>query len=106
MSPNKDRDLQGELDVEERHETKRPRRYRVLLHNDDYTTMEFVVQVLVDLFNKSHTEATQIMLSVHFKGQGVCGTYTREVAETKVHQVIERARADGFPLLASMEPVE
>ncbi len=106
MSSNRDSDLHGELDVEERHETKRPRRYRVLLHNDDFTTMEFVVQLLMDLFNKSHTEATQIMLSVHFKGHGVCGTYTREVAETKVHQVIERARAAGFPLLASMEPVE
>ena len=106
MSPHKNRDLEGELDVEEKHETRRPRRYRVLMHNDDFTTMEFVVQVLVDLFNKSLTEATQIMLSVHYKGQGVCGTYTREVAETKVHQVIERARAASFPLLASMEPVE
>ncbi len=106
MPPDKNRDLEGELDVEEKHETQRPRRFRVLLHNDDYTTMDFVVQVLVDLFNKSHTEATQIMLNVHYKGHGVCGTYTREVAETKAHQVIERARAAGFPLLATMEPVE
>ena len=106
MSSNKQRDLDGELDVEEQARTQRPRRFRVLLHNDDYTTMDFVVQVLIDLFNKSQTEATQIMLSVHYKGHGVCGTYTREVAETKVHHVIERARAADFPLLATMEPVE
>jgi len=106
MSSDKHRDLDGELDVEEQARTQRPRRFRVMLQNDDYTPMDFVVQVLMDLFNKSHTEATQIMLNVHYKGHGLCGTYTREVAETKVHHVIERARAAGFPLLATMEPVE
>ena len=106
MSPNQDPKFDGELDVEQQHQTRRPRRYRVTLLNDDYTTMEFVVEVLIDVFGKSHTEATQIMLNVHYKGHGVCGVYTREVAETKVHQVIERARAAGFPLLATMEPVE
>lgn len=95
-----------ELSVQERTRTKKPRLYRVLLHNDDYTTMEFVVQVLLDFFNKSRTEATQIMLHVHTKGVGVCGVYTRELAETKVHQVTESARENGMPLLCTMEPAE
>ena len=97
-------DREGELEVEERTQTKRPRRYRVLLHNDDYTTMDFVVMVLMQVFNKSSTEATQIMLHVHHKGQGLCGTFTKEVAETKVHQVTTAAKEAGFPLLCSMEP--
>ncbi len=93
-----------EVAVEERVRTQKPRLYRVLLHNDDYTTMEFVVDVLVRHFRKSPTEATQIMLQVHTQGLGVAGTYTREVAETKVVQVTEEARDEGFPLLLTMEP--
>ena len=93
-----------EVAVEERVRTQRPRLYRVLLHNDDYTTMEFVVDVLVRYFRKSATEATQIMLEVHSRGVGVAGSYTREVAETKVAQVTEAAREEGFPLLTTMEP--
>ncbi|MDP9349470.1 MAG: ATP-dependent Clp protease adaptor ClpS [Gemmatimonadota bacterium] len=93
-----------EVAVEERVRTQKPRLYRVLLHNDDYTTMEFVVDVLVRHFRKSPTEATQIMLQVHTQGLGVAGTYTREVAETKVAQVTEEARGEGFPLLLTMEP--
>lgn len=90
--------------VKDRAKTKRPRLYKVLLHNDDYTTMEFVVQVLVEFFNKSTTEATQIMLHVHTKGVGVCGVYPYEVAETKVARVTERARQEGHPLMCTMEP--
>lgn len=93
-----------EVAVEERVRTQKPRLYRVLLHNDDYTTMEFVVDVLVRHFRKSPTEATQIMLQVHTQGVGVAGTYTREVAETKVARVTEEARDEGFPLLLTMEP--
>lgn len=98
------------LSVKERPEarqratTRRPRLYRVILHNDDYTTMEFVVYVLMEVFNKSRTEATQIMLHVHTKGKGTCGLYTFEVAETKVSVVASKARENGFPLKCTMEP--
>lgn len=97
---------QHEEDVltESRPRTRVPRRYRVLFHNDDFTTMEFVVEVLVRYFHKSETEAGRIMLEVHIKGVGVAGVYTREVAETKVAQVTEAARERGFPLLVTMEP--
>ena len=80
-----------------------PRGYRVLLHNDNYTTMEFVVQVLELVFHKTPPEATQIMLNVHKKGVGVCGVYTAEVAETKVAMVCHLASQHGFPLKCSME---
>jgi ATP-dependent Clp protease adaptor protein ClpS len=82
---------------------KKPRMYKVLLHNDDYTTMEFVVFVLQGIFHHSATEATQIMLHVHKRGIGVAGVYTREVAETRVTQVEALARAHEFPLRCSTE---
>lgn len=84
-------------------DAREPRRYRVLLHNDDYTTMEFVMDILVEIFRKSTDEAMFIMLSVHEKGIGLCGVYTEEVAETKVAQVHAKARKAGFPLRCSME---
>ena len=84
-------------------EVREPKLYRVLLHNDDYTTMEFVVLVLVDIFRKSPEEASEIMLSVHEKGIGVCGVYPREIAEFRIHEVAKRARQAGFPLLCTME---
>ncbi|ABK15745.1 ATP-dependent Clp protease adaptor protein ClpS [Syntrophobacter fumaroxidans MPOB] len=77
--------------------------YRVLLHNDDYTTMEFVVEILQSVFHKSPSEATRIMLLVHKSGTGVCGVFTAEVAETKVELVHHLARKNGFPLQCSME---
>lgn len=79
--------------------------YRVLLHNDDYTTMEFVVEILQGVFNKPPAEAMRIMLLVHKKGKGVCGVFTAEVAETKVELVHQLARANGYPLQCSMEKV-
>jgi ATP-dependent Clp protease adaptor protein ClpS len=84
-------------------ETRLPRLYKVLLHNDDYTTMEFVIEVLQDIFAKSPAEAFRIMMHVHERGIGVCGAYPYEIAETKVAQVRERARGQGFPLRASVE---
>ncbi len=77
--------------------------YRVLLHNDNYTTMEFVVEILVHIFHKTIEDATRIMLNVHEKGIGVCGVYTFEVAETKVDTVHSIAREHGYPLKCSME---
>ncbi|MDR2161398.1 MAG: ATP-dependent Clp protease adapter ClpS [Desulfovibrio sp.] len=84
-------------------ELHEPRRYRVLLHNDDYTTMEFVVEVLISIFRKNLEEATAIMLAVHERGLATCGVYTEEMAETMVSQVHDTARKAGFPLRCSME---
>jgi ATP-dependent Clp protease adaptor protein ClpS len=83
--------------------TKKPSLYRVLILNDDYTPMEFVVYVLERFFNKSRDEATQIMLHVHQNGVGVCGIFTYEVAETKVAQVLDLARRNEHPLQCTME---
>jgi ATP-dependent Clp protease adaptor protein ClpS len=86
-----------------RPKTKRPSLYKVLLLNDDYTPMEFVVHVLEKYFSKGREEATRIMLHVHHKGVGICGVYTYEVAETKVTQVMDFARQHGHPLQCTME---
>ncbi len=82
----------------------KPRLWKILLHNDNYTTMDFVVMVLVTVFHKSQVDALRIMLDVHRKGLGVVGTYTREIAETKVARVEQMAREAEFPLLCTMEP--
>ncbi len=95
-----------ELGLEERRKTRRPRKWRVVLHNDDFTTMEFVVHVLVTHFRKSAAEAVQVMLQIHRKGVGVAGVYSREVAETKVAEVMDEARANGMPLKVTAEPEE
>ena len=82
---------------------EKPRMYRVFLHNDDYTTMNFVVAILKDVFNKQMDDAIRIMLAVHRQGVGECGVYTAEIAETKVALVHSKARAADFPLRCSME---
>jgi len=92
-----------QLSSEIRDETREPPKYRVLLHNDDYTTMEFVVEILVFVFNKSPESAAKIMLNVHQKGIGVCGSYAYQIAETKVDTVHNLARESGYPLRCSME---
>ena len=84
-------------------QTREPPMYRVLLHNDNYTTMEFVVEVLMYVFHKSPESATKIMLNVHQQGGGICGVYSHEVAETKVDTVHNLARESGYPLRCSME---
>jgi len=91
------------LAVKTRPKTQKPSMYKVLLLNDDYTPMEFVVHVLESIFQKNRQEATDIMLHVHRRGVGVCGIYTYEVAETKVAQVMDFARANEQPLQCTME---
>lgn len=94
----------GEVAVAEgRPRLKRPPKYAVVLLNDDYTAMEFVVEVLRKYFDKNGDEAIQIMLCIHKQGRGVAGVYTFEIAETKVYQVQEYARSQGFPLKCIME---
>ena len=98
-----DDDVGAAVVTKTRAKTKKPSMYKVLLLNDDYTPMEFVVQILKHIFRKSHDEATAIMLHVHQKGIGVCGVYTHELAETKVNQVIESSRQNQHPLQCTME---
>lgn len=81
-----------------------PQAFKVLLHNDDFTTQDFVVEILSDIFGKSFEEAEQIMLSVHKEGIGLAGVYALAIAETKVQQVHELAQGEGFPLRCSVEP--
>jgi ATP-dependent Clp protease adaptor protein ClpS len=82
-----------------------PKMYQVILHNDHYTTMDFVVTVLMKIFHKSAAEATKIMLDVHKKGQGICGVYTCDIAMTKVSQVTKMAKESEYPLRCSYEEV-
>lgn len=89
--------------IEDGIDVKEPQEYKVLLHNDNYTTMDFVVKVLRMVFNKPPEEANRIMLNVHKKGIGVCGIYTHEIAETKVYIVNQMAMQNNFPLKCSME---
>ena len=99
----RDPEFEHGLVTETKKKVKRPPLYKVLLHNDDYTTKEFVVQVLQYVFHKEQTEAVQIMLHVHKKGIGVAGIYTYEVAETKVALVENLARQHEYPLKCTME---
>ena len=96
-------DVQEDTIQSDRSETREPSMYKVILHNDDYTSMEFVVEILMMVFGKTLEKATEIMLNVHHKGQGICGVYTREVAETKVETVHHLAGNKGFPLKSTME---
>ena len=99
-----DRDGSGSVVMERRtQKVKPPQMYQVVMLNDDYTPMEFVVMVIQEYFNKDHETATRIMLQVHLVGKGVCGVFTRDVAATKVHQVIELSREAGHPLQCTME---
>jgi ATP-dependent Clp protease adaptor protein ClpS len=98
-----DNDLDRGVITETEKKTKKPPLYKVLLHNDDYTTMEFVVHILQSVFHLDDTKATQVMLHVHRKGMGVAGVYTCEVAETKVDKVHSLAKQYQYPLKCSME---
>ena len=103
MSPH-DYESDSTIDFQPRDEVKPPRRFKVLLHNDHYTSMEFVVMVLEEIFRRSKAESVEIMLSVHQKGVGVAGVYPASVAETKIERVHKEAESEGFPLRCSMEP--
>lgn len=92
-----------EGDVKDEQEIREPKLYRVILHNDDYTTMEFVIEILIVVFHKPAAEATRIMLDVHKKGKGICGVYHYDIAATKVTQVHTLARQREFPLKCSLE---
>ena len=93
------------MSVQERPKTKQPKMWKVLLHNDDFTSMEFVVYLLQDLFHRNLSEATSIMMHVHQAGVGIAGVYTREIAETKARKVLDVARRSEFPLQCTTEEV-
>ncbi|HIP54417.1 MAG TPA: ATP-dependent Clp protease adaptor ClpS [Sulfurimonas autotrophica] len=92
-----------DLEIEEITSLQYPKKYFVYLLNDDYTPMDFVVDILMSIFHKTYEEAQNIMLEVHKKERGLCGIYTYEIAETKIRQVIRKAKDNGFPLKATME---
>ena len=93
----------GLVTEEAKPELKRPSMYRVVLLNDDYTPMDFVIQILMGFFAMNQEKATQVMLAVHTKGKGVCGVFTRDIAETKATQVNQYARESSHPLLCEVE---
>ena len=104
MSDDQYTEDDGDLQVQEaKPELKKPPLYKVVLLNDDYTPMDFVVQVLENFFSMNREQATQVMLQIHTQGKGVCGTFTREIAETKVAQVSEFSHRNQHPLLCVME---
>lgn len=84
-------------------DVRKPKRYKVLMHNDDYTTMDFVVEVLMSIFHKSEIQAVAIMTAIHHEGVGLCGIYTQEIAETKILQTKELSKSHKFPLKCTME---
>ena len=100
-----DRDFEGWVSTDRKQKVKEPPLYKVLLHNDDYTSMEFVVLLLEKVFSKSTPEATRIMLNVHQQGIGVAGVYPKEIAETKVAIVHDLAQKNEYPLRCSMERI-
>ena len=101
--PDNGDDLERGVAVKSRPKTKKPSMYKVLMLNDDYTPMEFVIYVLESFFSMSHDEATQVMLHVHQKGVGVCGVFTYEIAETKVNQTMVLAQKNEHPLQCTIE---
>ncbi len=100
----KDPKEDGQVLTRKKAQTKKPRMYKVLLHNDDYTPMEFVVAILQHIFGRGEVDSTEIMLHVHNNGVGVAGVYSYQVAETKVQKVLATAKRHEYPLQCSMEP--
>jgi ATP-dependent Clp protease adaptor protein ClpS len=106
MSADENEEGKSGVAVASKPKVKRPRPWKVLLHNDDYTTMEFVVHVLQKFFAKTRVEAQAVMLEVHTRGVGICGIYTFEVAESKREKVLRYARENGHPLKCSIEEAD
>ena len=104
MTTDKKRQADGDTALDERAEPKRPRMYRVVMHNDDFTPMEFVVLVLEEHFSLPEDRARYLMLTIHTTGRAVIGVFTREIAEAKVEKVNAFSRDHGHPLLTTMEP--
>lgn len=104
MSRKHESDTDVLTETKQRQKLQKPKLYKVLLHNDNYTTRDFVVAVLREVFHKSETDAVQIMLHVHYNGMGIAGVYTFDVAETKIRLVEKLAQENDFPLRLSMEP--
>ncbi len=104
--PKKGLDKKGDLGLKDKqkHKVEPPKNYKVVLHNDDYTPMDFVSQLLMQIFHKDAMTAKAITEHVHTKGRGIAGIYSREIAETKTHEVVEIAKNYGHPLLADFEP--
>ncbi len=102
--PGTEKHRQHGTAVKDRDQTRTPRLFRVMLLNDDYTTMEFVVDILTEVFKKTEDEAVEIMLRVHQDGKGLAGVYPRQIAETKIAAVHGRARRSGYPLRCALEP--
>lgn len=92
-----------ELELQDELKLSFPKKYKVFLLNDDYTSMDFVIDILISIFHKNYEQAERIMLDIHKKERGLCGIYNHEIAETKVIQVIKKAKESGFPLKAIME---
>jgi ATP-dependent Clp protease adaptor protein ClpS len=101
----KERQNSKSTKVKVREKPNLPTEYKVVFHNDDHTTMEFVVMVLMKIFRKSESEATRIMFQVHNDGKGIAGIYSYDIAQTKADQTIQLARANGYPLQLTVEPV-
>ena len=104
QSPRVNPEQEDGLAIAERPQVKRPRKYVVVFHNDDYTTQEFVVHVLMKFFHLDESAATRVMLHVHRKGYGIAGTFTRDIAETKASLVMDYAKEHGHPLRCTAEP--
>ena len=105
MTPEHNHEHEGATTVATAKKIAEPPRYAVILHNDDYTTMEFVVEVLTVDFSRPYEEAMGLMLKVHEEGKAIAGVYSHEIAESKVAKVTEKARTNGFPLKLTLEPV-
>ena len=104
MGSRFDQEHESDVVTKKKKKTHKPKLYKVIFHNDDYTTMEFVVFALEHVFHKNSSEAAQIMLNVHKQGAGIVGVYTHSIAETKVAHTLELARQEGHPPMVTMEP--